>query len=343
MTEFPATTITALVGQAVSDAFGASFEFHQDAPEYAVMSWDEKRYLDAHVDVKRGRPDPTRLPGLYTDDTQQALALLRAWGLSKDPTDGQEVATRFRSIIRLMGTEKNGHIHKGVHRGTGRNFRDVIRTGKPVDTAGLGAAMRIGPVVTLIDDPYLVAPWVIEVSSVTTTNPIALACAVIFAYACWQASHPGEVVPSLAAQVAGIPSNIWEVCVEAHLIMGEEGEGGLLEFARDTGLSNKPFSLAANGFALTGVPWVIYHGMNAETFEDALIGVCSNGGDTDTVGAMAGCLAALRLGRRAIPVWMLEQLLGRDHLFDPTLWHPVESERALLEGRCRDWKTTPKF
>jgi ADP-ribosylglycohydrolase len=331
VTEFPAITVTALVGQAVGDAYGAPFEYHRDAPDYAVMSWDEERYLDAGVDVKKGRVDPTRLPGLYTDDTQQALALLRAWMLSDDPRDGREVATRFRAIIRTMGREKRGHIHKGVHRGTGRNFRDVLRTGKPVDTAGLGAAMRIGPVATLLDDPYLVAPWVIQVSSVTTTSPVALAGAVIFAYACWQAAHPDESGVSFAGQVDGIPSNIWEVCVEALLFMNDLGEEALLEFATGTGLSNKPLNRAANGFALTGVPWVIYHAMNAESFEDAMIGVCASGGDTDTVAAMAGSLAAIRLGRRAIPLWMLEQLRGREHLFDPTLWDPIASEKALLE------------
>lgn len=335
MKEFPSTAITALVGQAVSDAYGAPFEYHNDASDYAELSMREKRYLNVREDIEGGRWHPGRDPGVYTDDTQQALALLRAWHLTAtdrdpsraDPLDGGWVALRFRSTLRQMAMVSGYRF--GVHRGTGRNFRQAIRSG-PVDTAGLGAAMRIGPAATLIKDSELIAPWVIHVSSTTTNNPVALGCAVIFSYACWQAANPGRTVPSLAAQVDGIPSNIWEVCVEAVVRMNALGEGGLLEFARETELSNKPLDCAANGFALTGVPWVIYHAMKAKTFEEALLGVCSSGGDTDTVAAMAGCLAALRLGRRSIPMWMLEQLRGREHLFDPTIWHPIASEKALM-------------
>lgn len=329
------TTITALVGQAVSDAFGAPFEYHEDAPAYAEQSVREERYLSVKEDIENGRWHPGRDPGVYTDDTQQALALLRAWHLTEndrnpdraDPLDGGWVAQRFIAMLRQMAKVKGYQF--GVHRGTGRNFRQAVRFG-PVDTAGMGAAMRIGPVVTLIKDSELVAPWVISVSSMTTSNPVALGCAVIYAYACWQAANPGKPAPPLSAQVDGIPSNIWEVCVEAVVRMNALGEDGLLKFARETDLSNKPLDCAANGFALTGVPWVIYHGMKAGTFEEALLGVCSSGGDTDTVAAMAGCLAALRLGRRSIPLWMLDQLRGREHLFDPVTWHPIGSEKALM-------------
>ena len=77
----------------------------------------------------------------------------------------------------------------------------------------------------------------------------------------------------------------------------------------------------------------------AANLPDALIGVCSSGGDTDTVGAMVGCLAALRLGGDAIPPWMLAGLHGLDHLRDPERWEPVASERLLTqreEGHRRE-------
>jgi len=329
--DFPDITITTLVGQAIGDAYGAPFEYHQDAPAYAAQSFKVKRYLDVGDDIDGGRWHPGREPGVYTDDTQQALALLRAWELADDPLDGGEIAHRFSSIMRQMASVQGSRYRFGVHRGTGKNFRQAVRSRAPVPTAGLGAAMRIGPVATLLPHADLVAPWVVRVSSATTSDPVAQACAVIFAYCCWQAAHPGEPMPSLAAQVDGIPSNLWEVCVEAHVRMQALGEEGLLEFAQDTELSNKTFDCAANGWALTGMPWVIYHAMQADTFEDAMVGVCSSGGDTDTVAAMVGCVAAMRLGRRAIPLWMLEQLQGREHLFDPSTWHPIESEQRLMD------------
>ena len=123
----------------------------------------------------------------------------------------------------------------------------------------------------------------------------------------------------------------WRKLERACEVMAARGEEGLLEYATKTGASNKPLHEAANGFALTGVPWVLACADQASSFADTLLRVCSSGGDTDTVAAMAGCLAALRFGRSDIPAWMLEGLVGRDHLLDPTLWHPVRTERQYAE------------
>ena len=192
--------------------------------------------------------------------------------------------------------------------------------------------MRIGPVATLFDDPTDLPAWVARVSAVTSSNDIALATAVIFAFSCWRAAHPEILPPSLASLMSGlVDPRIWKDCLRAHFIMCTEDEQALLEFAKSTGYSNKPLDCAANGFALTGIPWVVYHGLKAQTFEEGLVAACSNGGDTDTICAMVGCLMALRLGREAIPMWMINDLSGLCHLEDPTLWHPVQSEAAALQ------------
>lgn len=335
--QFPDTTITALVGQAVGDAFGSPFEFHASAAEFAALSHVEGRYLEGS-DCKLP-PRRCRTPGLYTDDTQQALVLLWIWDQmvtkGRDPKDASMAAGLFIRVCRKM-SETNVPARSpsfGVHRGTGRNFRDALLSAPPPDTAGLGAAMRVGPVATLLE-PDEVLSWVTTVSQMTTTNPIAQAGAAMFALRvntlARGASDPTEKESGLDLMP---PEFVyaWRKLDRACEVMAARGEEGLLEYATKTGTSNKALHEAANGFALTGVPWVLGCVEQASSFTDALVRVCSSGGDTDTVAAMAGCMAALRFGRSDIAPWMLNGLVGLDHLLDPAVWHPVGTERQYAE------------
>jgi ADP-ribosylglycohydrolase len=193
--------------------------------------------------------------------------------------------------------------------------------------------MRVGPIATLLE-PSEVLLWVTEVSCTTTTNPIAQAGAAMFAL---RANTLSRGTPEPTETEIGLdrmsPEFIeaWRKLERACEVMAVRGEEGLLEYATKTGMSNKALHEAANGFALTGIPWVLGCVDQASSFADALLRVCSSGGDTDTVAAMAGCLAALRFGRSDIPAWMFNGLVGQDHLLDPTLWHPVGTERQYAE------------
>ena len=335
---FPQATRTALLGQAVGDAFGAPFEYDPRAGEMAMRSMAEGRYLDSGADLDKPAKW-ARLAGLYTDDTQQALVLLHAASMADDLLDAEDIGARFRSTTADMYDAWVPGARAGVHRGTGRNFREAVRSGKAVDTAGLGAAMRVGPVATLLPDLETVLSWTVTVSRATTTHPIALTCAALFAARCHAAAHDQEDgligrvlawLDSFEAGRLGLEREAWLDPLRAIAVFSSAGEAGLLEFATESGHSNKPLDCAANGFALTGLPWVLHHGSAAQ-FPDALIGACASGGDADTVGAMAGCLAALRLGIDSIPGWMIDTLLGAAHLRSPEHWDPIASERPLTQ------------
>ena len=351
MDPLPKITVTALKGLVGGDAFGAPFEYHKKAPEMAVLSMQEQRYLNNVVDVGV-MPRRARLPGIYTDDGQQALALLHAWQLAEDPLNAEEVAYLFRQVCYWLAdaeprSERGWLCSFGLHRGTGGNFRKAMSEEKPPDTAGLGGAMRIGPVATLLPDPATLIPWVVRVTQETTTHPLGLAGAVIFALACWRASRYPWHLPTEyerreawdavrnqmepAQRPDEIPVGVWNLILEACRVMTLQGEAALVKLGMDSGLSHKPFTNAANGFALTGVPWAIHHGLKAPSYKATLIDVCSSGGDTDTVCAMAGCLAALRLGDASIPQWMMQGLLGAEIIENPHTWNPVVHERFLTE------------
>lgn len=329
MRDFTDASRTALLGLACGDSFGAPFEYHRNAPELASLSTTEGRYLDSVKDVGQRKIKWCRLPGLYTDDTQQALALMLAWHHRPNVEDAREFF--INTCAGMANAFPLGQF--GVHRGTGGNFRTAIMTGRPVDTAGLGAAMRVGPVATLFDDPQEMVEWVIGVSQATTSNPIALASAAKFAAVAWVLAHPGRrgEIQDVDWPEEHTPSQVWRATTAALRVVKADGEVGLLEFAHATGWANKPMSCAANGFALTGFPWAVNQALTAPSYQSALEGVCVSGGDTDTVAAMAGCLAALKHGEDAIPRWMLDGLKGREHILNPKDWEPIASELELTK------------
>ncbi|MDB4278111.1 ADP-ribosylglycohydrolase family protein [Deltaproteobacteria bacterium] len=341
MDKFPESTVKALIGLACGDAFGAPFEYHPKAASYAILSVEEGRYLNA--DDGGIKPSRARVPGLYTDDTQQALAMLWVWRQlvlkDKDPTDADLFVQVLRRVFDRMAKSRIGPF--GVHRGTGRNFRSAVENGTPLDTAGMGAAMRIGPVATLwpmekIEDLWA---WVFRVSEVTTTNQLSKDAAGMLANHVWLSKDGWKWPPPQQAKRGLVPNVFYPEDQEdrrGHYHLQRclnkvdwRGEEAMLEYARGTGMANKELKRAANGFAMTGIPWVIHCVREADSYEDAMLRVCSSGGDTDTVAAMAGCLAAVN--DHSPPLWMTKGLVGYEHLIKPHTWHPIASEEPLTK------------
>ena len=93
------------------------------------------------------------MPGLYTDDTQQALALCDVL-LECRRVDQDRLADLYLGLMTPKGP------FSGAHRGIGRSFRHVLSSleqGVPANlagqpTAGIGAAMRIAPVALYFGD-----------------------------------------------------------------------------------------------------------------------------------------------------------------------------------------------
>ena len=134
-----------LLGMAVGDALGAPLEgltSQQIKTHYGRV----RNYVDG-VQAWKRKPYRWRLRGLYSDDTQQALALCDVL-LDYRRVDQERLADLYLALM----TPKGSFV--GAHRGIGRSFRQVLAalergvpahlTGQP--TAGIGAAMRIAPV-----------------------------------------------------------------------------------------------------------------------------------------------------------------------------------------------------
>lgn len=69
-----------------------------------------------------------------------------------------------------------------------------------------------------------------------------------------------------------------------------------------------------SGYLVTTLQAGLYHGLTADTAEEAIINAVMIGGDTDTLGAVTGAVAGARFGRDALPDRWLEPVSAREEL-----------------------------
>ena len=291
------------MGTFVGDALGMPFEGLGPAAIAERLTM---------LDARLGR-------GTYTDDTEMTIAL------------AESLLERGSIDARALGRALADAHDPG--RGYGAGTTEVLRLGRsglhPHDAAsslfggegsqGNGAAMRVAPVaVRYADDRAALAKVARESARVTHAHPFAIDAAVVQAAA-------------IAAALRG------EAPLDAALAAATTAElkGRLTKAARLLDRELQPPDLAAAlGNHPTGhqsVPAAIYSAAAHESVEAAITFAVRCGGDTDTIGAMAGAIAAARAGATAIPSGWLEALedgpKGRSH---------VETLAELLAAAAED-------
>jgi poly(ADP-ribose) glycohydrolase ARH3 len=280
----------ALLGTFAGDALGMPFEGAPPAaiPERLVM-----------LDARLGR-------GSYTDDTEMAIALAesllengninaealgRAFADAHDPRRGYGPGTT--EVLRLVRSGVHPHDAAGSLFG-GEGSR------------GNGAAMRVAPVaVRYAGDRAGVAKAAGESARVTHAHPLAVDAAVAQATAI-AAALVGEA-PLDAARAAATTAELKARLIEAARLLDSTPEPAEVAVA----LGNQPTGHES-------VPAAIYSAAAHDSVEAAITFAVRCGGDTDTIGAMAGAIAAARAGAGAIPSRWLEELedgaKGRSHV-----------------------------
>ena len=67
-----------------------------------------------------------------------------------------------------------------------------------------------------------------------------------------------------------------------------------------------PDGLQSSGFVLDTLQTALYHALTADSAEAAIVNAVNEGGDTGTIGAVAGAVAGARFGASALPERWLE-------------------------------------
>jgi poly(ADP-ribose) glycohydrolase ARH3 len=250
---------------------------------------------------------------VYTDDTAMAIGL--AESISQvGGLDPQHLGDTFRANFWR-------EPWRGYAAGPPTVFSTVKRYGVSYAEAarglfggqgsfGNGAAMRIAPVGLFYHDAPDLYEQVRQSASVTHAHPVGVDGAAVLAWAIARAVRldPGEPFPL------------------------EDLTQGLVDFARTPEVRDKmarvrtliaedaPPPHAANrlgrGVAVhESMPFAIYAFLrHPQSFEACLFCAILNGGDRDTLGAMACAISGAYLGVEAIPPAWREKLENRGHI-----------------------------
>lgn len=328
--------IGSIVGLAVGDALGAPVE-----------GWSA-REISRRFGTLRDYVDTGRLPGVYTDDAQQALCIVDVL-LEEGSFDPEALARKFVALSQPIEGVRGPYF--GAFRGTGPGFRDSVRAlGRGVAwresgtlSAGNGTAMRVGPLGAFYHDRRFVdfRNAVFKSAWITHTDPRALAGAFMIAYSVVHAINQGdqfrpdtylrELYRAVQDAEKAIQRRYWrpdlgvdrETC--QHVSEAIRRAGGWLK--RDTSEAIEAISRfaqhrtslpthALSSFVLgSGIVAVYLFARYFEDLEEALVIAVNLGGDADSIGAMVGTLAGALHGYSALPAHWREGLRNHDAIY----------------------------
>lgn len=345
-----------LLGLAVGDALGAPLE-GLTAPQIKAHYGQVDDYVDGSRAWKK-KPYRWRMPGLYSDDTQQALAVCDVMLAC-----GRIEPARLAEIYLGLANPKGSYV--GAHRGVGRSFRQVLadleRGVSPSETgqnsAGIGAAMRIAPVALYHEGSDLDGMFeaVMAASLMTHRDIRSLSGALAVVHTVRRLLNgdapEGSLLFRIAADVARDEDRIVERYTEvtsvgrhrrsisraiAHVesildLPRERALSALVEEANRHGaepLCKKP----TMGFPPACIPTCLYLLLTTDSFEEAAIEVVNMGGDADTAGAILGAFAGAYYGIESIPARWLKGLQNVD---------AIEARALALQGRSTEGLEIP--
>jgi poly(ADP-ribose) glycohydrolase ARH3 len=285
----------ALLGVAVGDALGAPFE-----GAGIIRQRDIER-------LER-QPGPLR----YTDDTHMTLGMAESL-VERQGFDGPHMAAVF---ARDFAAEP----WRGYGAGPPHVFR-LIERGVPWDEAGRGlfggsgsfgngAAMRVAPAALLaFRDLERVASLARQTAVITHAHELGLEGAVLqaCAIALLLQHSPGAALDGRAF----LDALRGQMRAPVYLEKLEAIEALLPHSPREQIVAR-----LGNGIeAYEAVPAALCAFLcHAGSFAEAVVYAISLGGDTDTIGSMAGALAGAYLGEEAIPSVWREQVEGAARL-----------------------------
>src|SRR4051794_5171850 len=303
-----------LIGSAVGDALGAPFEFGPPGRFSARFPTDARGVATEMC----GGGSPSREPGEFTDDTQQALLLATSL-LERGGLDEADVFARFRSWALTDPPD------------IGRQTRAVLTSGRPWDVAaaehaaagghaaGNGSLMRATPAAIRFARDGRTATMDVarRISALTHGDPSAGEGCAVFAELVRVALDGGDPLAALPAtldQVAAAHRDRWTAVLAGSWTPDQATEG--------------------NGAVWPTLGQAVWALRKGTSFAEVLRLVVDLGGDTDTVACVAGGLAGAVYGIAGIPMRWTSAVHGRVHEHGNRVWQLADLHHlaAALDG-----------
>ncbi|MFT4883938.1 MAG: ADP-ribosyl-[dinitrogen reductase] hydrolase [Natronomonas sp.] len=282
-----------LLGMACGDALGRPVEFKSDG-----------RIADEHGRVTEMLANGThRQPeGTITDDTQMALCIARSLA-EQGGFDGADVARRFVEWyesgpfdIGLMTADALREIRDGGDwRTAGERVHERRSEGA---NAGNGSVMRCAPYALAFEDAQALAEVSRRSSAITHADARCTdGCAVLNLTIRGFLDDEPEPLTSALTHVDDAPHEL------------REALGSIPE-------DIDPSELQTSGYVVTTLQTALYDALSAPSAREAIVTAVNRGGDTDTIGAVAGAVAGARFGASGLPDSWLDTLSVESELRD---------------------------
>lgn len=279
-----------LVGLAVGDALGMPAE-EMSASEIR-LTWGT---IEGFETAPAGRPCSHLRPGQWTDDTQLAIVLAESL-VSNPEFDAADLGARLAQWFREQA-EPASWRYPGTAclEAAGRLAEGVPPGESGVDGAGCGAAMRVAPVGVLLRHAPSRLREVAEAQALLThVNSLAVEGTVAVARAvgrlCLDPGGDGGVTAVLKESARFLERR--EIGLSTSDVVERAG----------TPLAELYAPRGPSGWTAHAVPAAVQAFVSHPgDFEAVVLDAVNAGGDTDSVGAMAGALAGAALGFSAIP------------------------------------------
>jgi poly(ADP-ribose) glycohydrolase ARH3 len=276
--------VGSLLGLALADALGARYEGRAGGP----VAWSE---------IARGAG-----PLCWTDDTQMALALAESL-LARGGVDPDDLARRWAEGMEDFRGYGPGTRELLRRVRAGAPWREVNRSLFPEGSLGNGAAMRAGPLgLRFHHDAVARREATVAASLVTHAHPLGIEGAVLVAQAVALALADRLTLDGVA-DACREPEYRQRLAVAADLLAA----GAPVASAR----ARLGHAVLAHESAVTAV---FVACRVPDDFAALVEYVVDLGGDTDTIGAMAGAIFGARHGVRALPAALLGRLEARERL-----------------------------
>ena len=282
-----------LLGLACGDALGRPVEF--DSAERIAAEHGTLAEMVGHGTW--GQP-----AGTITDDTEQALCIARSL-VACDGFDPADVAERFVQWydsdpfdIGNMTRRSLRELKRG--RAWDEAGRQVWESSPEGSNAGNGSVMRCPPLaVAYRDDREALVRTSRRSSRITHADPrCTYGCAVLNLTIAGLLRDEADPLSSALAAVR--PDAPEELCAALEPIA--DGE--------------TPEPLQTSGYVIHTLQTALADALAADDAEEAIVTTVNRGGDTDTIGAVAGAVAGARFGAASLPERWLSAIDERDEL-----------------------------
>jgi ADP-ribosyl-[dinitrogen reductase] hydrolase len=305
-----------LIGLACGDALGRPVEFATPAR----IEREHGRVTEMLGHGTHGQP-----AGTLTDDTEMALCIANSL-VERGRFDAEDIARRFLAWYERgpfdIGLMTRGSLER-IRDGESWNWAGELEWAQRPEgqNAGNGSVMRTGPLaVAYAGEPGRLLTASVDASRITHADPrCTLGCAVLdltIAAAMQGREAPLAVALDILAELESSVQRTIPVPREATLDL----EGGLPRELRSAleGLPGgvAPGQLSNGGYVVDTLQTALYDALQADSAEAAIVTAVNRGGDTDTIGAVAGAVAGARFGASSLPDRWLETLDRRETLAD---------------------------